>query len=124
MNPYEKPVHTNFVNYMLIFFMMWGFTLTLVLDIEWYPIYAVVYLCYAVLQGALQNVLVALLTRKFTTTEDGSLMGFWAASSHIGNIVSLLTFTVMIFYLKINWKWCLILAPTLSFIGAGLVKIF
>ena len=87
-------------------------------------VFSVIYLLFGVLLGALQNVLTALLTRKYTTAENGFLMGLWAASANLGNIFISLLFTVMIFYMKLDWKWCLIVAPILVFISSGMLKLF
>ena len=122
--PYNKPVHTNFISYTAIFIMMLILTLSMLFGIESIALYIAVYLLYGVLQGALQNILMALLTRKFNTNEDGFLMGLWASSSHIGNIFSFLLFTVLIYYIKLDWKWCLLIAPTLTFLASGLLKLF
>ena len=97
---------------------------SMVIGINSFMVYTVLYLLFAILIGALPNVLIALLTRKYTTTENSFLMGLWAASYNLGNIFVSLLFTVMIFYLKIDWKWCLMVAPILVFIAALLLKIF
>lgn len=122
--PYSKPVHTNFVNYTLILIILLALPLTMVLGINSIQVFGIIFILFGFLQGALQNILVALLTRKFSTSEDGFLMGLWAASPFIGNIVSLMLFTVMIYYMKIDWKWCLMISPVLTFIGAGLIKLY
>lgn len=121
--PYHKPVHTNFINNMIISIMMLLVAVSMVLGIKSLAFYFVAYLLYALLQGALQNILVALLTRKFNTSEDGFLMGLWASSPHIGSIFSFLLFTVLIYYIKLDWKWCLVVSPVLCFIAAGLLRV-
>ena len=94
------------------------------LGVKLVAIYAVFYVLYGLLLGALQNVLIALLTRKYTTTENSFLMGLWAASVNVGNIFISLLFTVMIYHLKLDWKWCFMVAPIMVFAVAGLLKIF
>ena len=87
-------------------------------------IYAAIYWLYGLLLGALQNVMVALLTRKYTTTEHNCLMGFWAATANMGNVLISLLFTAMIYYLKLDWKWCLVVMPITALVTSGLLKIF
>ena len=98
--------------------------LSMILGFKSFIAYTGLYLLFAILIGALPNVLVALLTRKYTTTENSFLMGLWAASYNLGNIVVSLLFTIMIFYMKLDWKWCLVVAPILVFIAAVLLKLF
>lgn len=122
--PYEKPVHTNFVNYLTISLIMFGLPLSMILGIDSFMLYMAIQLLYAILLGALPSVLVALLTREYTTTENGFLFGFWAATSNLGSIFMSLLFTVMIYYMKLDWKWCLMVPPIMISISAGLLKIF
>ena len=124
ISPYTKPVHTNFVNYTLIMIVVLALPLSMILGFKSFLMYAILYFLFGVLLGAMQNILTALITRKYTTTENSFLMGLWAASYNLGNIFVSLLFTVMIFYLKIDWKWCLVVAPILVFIAALLLKIF
>ena len=122
--PYSRFVHTNFVNYTVISILMLILVLSMAFGIKEVMVYAAIYFLYAVVQGGLPNVLTALLTRRYTTTENGFLMGLWAASGSIGSIFVSLLFTAMIFYMKLDWKWCFIVAPVLVFISSGMLKLF
>ena len=96
----------------------------MMLGVKSLMLYAAIYWLYGLLNGALQNVLVALLTRKYTTTGNNFLMGFWAATMNMGGILISLLFTVMIYYLKVDWKWCLVVIPIMASVTAGLLKLF
>ena len=116
--------HANFVSYAILLILFIALTLSMLLGIKSFALYTVIFLLFGVVQGALHNILAAVLTRKFTTSEDGCLMGLWAVATSIGNILNLLVFTVMIYDMKLDWKWYLMVAPVLSFIVAGLLKLF
>ena len=75
-------------------------------------------------QGSGYALLAGLVSQNFTVEEDGCLVGMWGSAGDMGNLLGLFLFTCIMYYMKIDWKFCMLVPTIFSFLMNSLLYIF
>jgi len=114
--PYNRLVRDHFINSNLVALCIMGIPISIYFQIKSIYLIAVLYGLFGWFQASLYPILLTLLNKKFNTNEDGCLIGFWATSNDLGEMIGYLICTIIVFYIKADWKVCLIVIPLLTII--------
>ena len=79
---------------------------------------------FGLFQGSGYALLAGLLSQKFLAEEDGFYLGSWGSAGDAGNLLGLFLFTSIVYYLKWDWKLCIVIPALLSLIMNSMLKKF
>ena len=123
ISPFKRLVHGYFIQSLLVSLCLAMIAITVALDVKEVVLLILFYGLFGIFQGGIYTVLLTLMSRKFTTSEDGCLLGLWSGSGDFGNIVGLFICTCIVYYFKWHWAWCLVVASLINAFFTTLMKI-
>ena len=83
----------------------------------------VVFSLFGWFQGSGYALLAGLLSQKFTVEEDGCLVGMWGSAGDMGNLLGLFLFTCLMYYIKADWKFCMVIPVIFSLVMNLLLRV-
>lgn len=122
--PLKRLVHSYFIQSLLVSLSLAMIAITVALDVKEVFFLILFYGMFGIFQGGIYVVLLTLVSRRFTTAQDGCILGLWAASGDTGNVIGLFICTCIVYYFKWNWVWCLIVTSFINVICTALLKVF
>ena len=96
----------------------------MLLNIHSVAVGMIAYSLFGLFQGSGYSLLAGLVSQRFLADEDGFWLGTWGSAGDAGNLLGLFLFTSIMYYLKWDWKLCIIIPALLSLLMNSLLKKF
>ena len=112
--PYKKLVNSLFWQSNLLSLFLISIPVSIYLNIKSTIVVAIFFALFGIFQAGIPTIVITLVKKKFTTHQDGCILGFWASSADIGSIIGLMICTIIVYYINGNWKLCLVVSSLLN----------
>ena len=112
--PFKRLVNDYFWNANLTALSFMLIPVSMYLNIKSIGLMIVLCCFFGWFQGGIYAILLALVERKFTISEDGCLLGFWASMSDIGTVFGFFMCTILFLRIFISGTFTSCLQPNVS----------
>ena len=122
--PFQNLVKGYFYQISLSAICLLIIPVTLFLNIHSLVLSIIAFSFFGWFQGSGYALLAGLMSQKFTVEDDGCLVGMWGSAGDMGNLLGLFLFTCIMYYLKIDWKFCMVVPTIFSLFMNTLLNSF
>ena len=122
--PFKNLVNGYFVQVSLSAIFLLFVPLSMIMKLHLVSLSMIAFSLFGWFQGSSYATLAGLLSQRFAAEEDGCLLGAWGSAGDAGNLLGLFLFTSVVYYLKWDWKFCIIIPAILSLVANSMLKYF